>query len=145
MMMRLVPCFTAAAAMLLPVQAIAQPPSPAPVAPAPTNPTAQPPVSSSGGPSAIELIKLCLEGSGNGAVTNPVCTGYLAGFIGAVRISQTVSEDFPICLPEQGLSNLQVINEVSAYLEQNQEQLQRSARSVFFLVLTQKFPCADPG
>lgn len=99
------------------------------------------PVSNSGGPSAVELIKLCFEGTAGGTVTNPICTGYLAGFIGALRIAQTVSDDFPICLPEQGLTNLQVVNDVSGYLEQNQDQLQRSARSVFFLVMTNKYPC----
>lgn len=98
-----------------------------------------------GGPTAIELIKLCLEGTASGSVSNPVCTGYLAGFIGAVRIAQTVSTDFPICLPEQGITNLQIVNDVSAYLEQNQDQLQRSARSIFFLVLTQKYPCPQPS
>src|SRR3546814_4932899 len=69
-------------------------------------------------------------------------TGYLAGFIGALRIAETVSEDFPICLPEHGLTNLQVVNDVYSYLEQNQDQLQRSARSVFLLVMTNKYPCA---
>jgi hypothetical protein len=107
-------------------------------------PPPPPPMSNSGGPSAVELIKLCLEGAAGGTVTNPICTGYLAGFIGALRIAQTVSDDFPICLPEQGLTNLQVVNDVSGYLELNQGQLQRSARSVFFLVMTNKYPCEAP-
>src|SRR3546814_12681069 len=116
------------ATLLFAVPAIAQStqePSAAPAAAAPP--------SSTGGPSAVELIKLCLESAASGSVSNAVCTGYLAGFIGALRIAETVSEDFPICLPEHGLTNLQVVNDVSSYLEQNQDQLQRSARSVFFL------------
>src|SRR3546814_20312309 len=100
--------------------------------------------SSTGGPSAVEPIKLCLESAASGSVSNAVCTGYLAGFIGALRIAETVSEDFPICLPEHGLTNLKVVNDVSSYLEQNKDQLQRSARSVFFLVMTHKYPCAAP-
>ncbi|QAY80378.1 Rap1a/Tai family immunity protein [Sphingosinicella sp. BN140058] len=106
-------------------------------------PAAQP-AGRAGGPTAIELIKLCFEGTANGSVSNPVCQGYLAGAIGAIRISRTVSQDFPICLPEEGMSNLQVVNDVSAYLEQHEDQLQRSARSVLFLVLTELYPC-DQG
>lgn len=123
------------ATILFAVPAFAQVQSPPP----PTS------ASPSGGPTAIELIKLCFEGTASGSVANPVCTGYLAGFIGALRIAQTVSDDFPICLPEQGLTNLQVVNDVSKYLEANEDQLQRSARSVFFLVMTQRYPCQAPA
>lgn len=119
------------ATTLFAIPAFAQQQSPAPSQQASQN----------GGPTAIELIKLCFEGTANGSVSNPMCTGYLAGFIGALRIAQTVSDDFPICLPEHGLTNLQVVNDVSSYLEKNEGQLQRSARSVFFLVMTERYPC----
>src|SRR3546814_12547707 len=85
------------ATLLFAVPAIAQStqePSAAPAAAAPP--------SSTGGPSAVELIKLCLESAASGSVSNAVCTGYLAGFLGALRIAAPVSEDFPSCLPAPG-------------------------------------------
>src|SRR3546814_2075326 len=91
------------ATLLFAVPAIAQSPQEPSAAPA-----AAATPSSIGGPSAVELIKLCLESAASGSVSNAVCTGYLAGFIGALRIAEIVSEDFPICLPEHGPSNLQV-------------------------------------
>src|SRR3546814_14715896 len=87
------------ATLLFAVPAIAQStqePSAAPAAAAPP--------SSTGGPSAVELIKLCLESAASGSVSHSVCTGYLAGFIGALRIAATVSEDFRICPPAHGQS-----------------------------------------
>src|SRR3546814_1467589 len=78
------------ATLLFAVPAIAQStqePSAAPAAAAPP--------SSTGGPSAVELIKLCLESAASGSVSNAVCTGYLAGFIGALRIAETKSEEQP--------------------------------------------------
>lgn len=94
-----------------------------------------------GGPSAGELMNQCLAGISQGNVTNPVCTGYLAGFVGAVRIGQSVSADFPICLPEHGLSNTDIVASVTSYLSTNPSALSNSARSVFFLVLTNLYPC----
>src|SRR3546814_10651845 len=87
------------ATLLFAVPAIAQStqePSAAPAAAAPP--------SSTGGPLAVELIKLCLESAASGSVSNAVCTGYLAGFLGALRIARSAGQDFPICLPEHGIT-----------------------------------------
>jgi hypothetical protein len=90
-------------------------------------------------------MELCLKGANGDSITDPTCSGYLAGFIGALRISRTVSDDFPICLPEQGLTNGRVVAELSDFLEKNEAYLQRSARSVVFLVFTNRYPCPDGG
>jgi hypothetical protein len=95
----------------------------------------------SSGPSSLDLMKQCFDGSITGAISNPACIGYMAGFVGAVRISAGVGEGFPICLPETGLTNESIVSDVSAYLEDTPEALQKSARSVVFLVLSQRYPC----
>lgn len=94
-----------------------------------------------GGPSSLDLMRQCFEGSISGAISNASCVGYMAGFIGAVRISAGISKDYPICLPEAGLSNEAIVSDVSAYLEENTAALQKSARSVVFLVLSKRYPC----
>lgn len=109
---------------------------PAPIAPAaPAAPA---------GPTAGELVQQCYSNITNGLISDPVCTGYLAGFVGAVRIAETVSLDLPICLPEEAISNDSIMADVSAYLEENLENIDRSARSVVFLVLTKRYPCPEP-
>jgi hypothetical protein len=97
----------------------------------------------SGGPSSLDLMKQCFDGSISGSITSPSCVGYMAGFVGAVRISTSLGGDYPICLPESGLSNESIVSDVSGYLEENPAALQKSARSVVFLVLSQKYPCKD--
>lgn len=97
------------------------------------------------GPSAIDLMKQCFDGSISGGIVNPTCIGYMAGAIGAIRMAAQTSDQFPICLPENGLSNEAVVGDVSAYLEENTDSLQKSARSVLFLVLAQRHPCAKGG
>lgn len=97
------------------------------------------------GPSAIELMKQCFDGSISGGIVNPTCIGYMAGAIGAIRMAAQTTDQFPICLPENGLSNEAVVGDVSAYLEENTESLQKSARSVLFLVLAQRHPCGKGG
>lgn len=94
-----------------------------------------------GGPSSLDLMRQCFEGSISGSISNASCVGYMAGFVGAVRISAGISKDFPICLPEGGLSNEAIVSDVSAYLEENTAALQKSARSVVFLVLSKRYPC----
>ncbi len=96
-----------------------------------------------GGPSSLDLMKQCFDGSISGSIANPSCVGYMAGFIGAVRISGSIGPGYPICLPESGLSNESIVADVSAYLEENPPSLQKSARSVVFLVLSQRYPCAE--
>jgi len=95
----------------------------------------------SSGPSALDLMTQCFDGSISGRVVNPTCVGYLAGFIGALRISEQTAQGYPICLPEVGIANEDIVAEISGYLEQNPDALQKSARSVAFMVLAQKFPC----
>ena len=97
------------------------------------------------GPSSIDLMKQCFDGSISGSIVNPTCIGYMAGAIGAIRMAAQASETFPICLPEVGVTNESVVGDVSAYLEQNTDSLQKSARSVVFLVLSQRYPCAKQG
>lgn len=97
----------------------------------------------SGGPSSLDLMKQCFDGSISGSITSPSCVGYMAGYVGAVRISAGIGGDYPICLPESGLSNESIVSDVSAYLEENPAALQKSARSVVFLVLSQRYPCKD--
>lgn len=97
----------------------------------------------SGGPSSLDLMKQCFDGSISGSITSPSCVGYMAGYVGAVRISAGLGGDYPICLPESGLSNESIVSDVSAYLEENPAALQKSARSVVFLVLSQKYACKD--
>lgn len=99
----------------------------------------------SSGPSAFELMHHCLNGTQKGSISDPNCVGYLSGFVGAVRIAATVSEDFPICLPDRSIPNTEIVSDVSNYLEQNQDKLQASARSIVFLVLTLKHPCSNNG
>lgn len=94
-----------------------------------------------GGPSAGQLMQQCLTTISDGNINDPACTGYLAGFIGAIRIAKTVTNDFPICLPQQGVTNSQIVTDVSSYLENNPSHLTSSARSVVFHVLTEKYPC----
>jgi len=96
-----------------------------------------------GGPSSLDLMKQCFDGSISGSIANPSCVGYMAGFVGAVRISGTIGPGYPICLPESGLSNESIVSDVSAYLEENPPSLQKSARSVVFLVLSKRYPCAE--
>lgn len=98
----------------------------------------------SSGPSSLDLMKQCFDGSVSGSIVNAPCVGYLAGFVGAVRISANASKDFPICLPEAGLTNESIVADVSSYLEENPDSLQKSARSVVFLVLSKAYPC-DKG
>ena len=93
------------------------------------------------GPTALQLMTQCFDGSISGSITNGACIGYLAGFIGAVRIGADASPNFPICLPDAGLPNEAIVAEVSAYLEQNPDSLEKSARSVVFFVLSRRFPC----
>jgi hypothetical protein len=95
----------------------------------------------SSGPSSLDLMKQCFDGSVSGSIVNAPCVGYLAGFVGAVRISGSASKDFPICLPEAGLTNEAIVADVSSYLEENPDSLQKSARSVVFLVLSKAYPC----
>jgi hypothetical protein len=95
-----------------------------------------------GGPSALDLMKQCFDGSISGAIGNPSCVGYMAGFVGAIRISASIGPGYPICLPENGLSNESIVSDVSSYLEENAPSLQKSARSVVFLVLSKRYPCA---
>lgn len=95
-----------------------------------------------GGPSALDLMKQCFDGSISGAIGNPSCVGYMAGFVGAIRISASIGPGYPICLPESGLSNESIVSDVSSYLEENAPSLQKSARSVVFLVLSKRYPCA---
>lgn len=97
----------------------------------------------SGGPSSLDLMKQCFDGSISGSITSPSCVGYMAGFVGAVRISAGLGGGYPICLPESGLSNESIVSDVSGYLEENPAALQKSARSVVFLVLSQRYPCKD--
>lgn len=94
-----------------------------------------------GGPSSLDLMRQCFEGSISGSITSPSCVGYMAGFVGALRISASIDDKFPICLPEAGLSNEAIVSDVSAYLEENTAALQKSARSVVFLVLSKRYPC----
>jgi hypothetical protein len=86
-------------------------------------------------------MRQCFEGSISGSITSPSCVGYMAGFVGALRISASIDDKFPICLPEAGLSNEAIVSDVSAYLEENTAALQKSARSVVFLVLSKRYPC----
>lgn len=86
-------------------------------------------------------MKQCFDGTVSGSVVNPTCVGYLAGFIGAVRMSRQTVDGYPICLPEGGIANESIVSDVSSYLEENPDALQKSARSAFFLVLSQKYPC----
>lgn len=97
----------------------------------------------SGGPSALDLMKQCFDGSISGSIANPSCVGYMAGFVGAVRISASIGPGYPICLPEAGLANEAIVADVSSYLEENTAALQKSARSVVFLVLSQRYPCKE--
>lgn len=97
----------------------------------------------SSGPSALDLMTQCFEGSATGAIVNASCVGYLAGFVGAVRIGATTVPGYPVCLPEAGIPNEAIVSDVSGYLEQNPDALQKSARSVVFLVLSQKYPCGE--
>ena len=97
--------------------------------------------SAASGPSALDLMKQCFDGSIDGGVVNPTCVGYMAGAIGALRMAAQADEDFPICLPEDGLTNESVVSDMSSYLEANGDALQRSARSVLFLVLSKRHPC----
>ena len=98
--------------------------------------------SAASGPSALDLMKQCFDGSIDGGVVNPTCVGYMAGAIGALRMAAQADKDFPICLPEDGLTNESVVSDMSSYLEANGDALQRSARSVLFLVLSKRHPCA---
>ncbi len=95
----------------------------------------------SAGPSSLDLMKQCFEGSISGTIANPACVGYLAGYVGAVRMSAGVP-GFPICLPEGGLSNESIVADVSAYLENKTDALQKSARSVVFVVMSERYPCS---
>ena len=97
---------------------------------------------SGGGPTAGQLMQQCLSGVSQGSISDPTCTGYLAGFVGAIRIARTLDEEFPICLPEEGISNDTIVTQVSGHLAQNLEHLENSARSVVFLVLTESYPCS---
>lgn len=97
------------------------------------------------GPSSIDLMKQCFDGSISGSIVNPTCIGYMAGAIGAIRMASQASETFPVCLPESGITNESMVGEMSAYLEANGEALQKSARSVLFLVLAQRYPCEKTG
>jgi hypothetical protein len=85
-------------------------------------------------------MKQCFDGSISGTISNPACVGYLAGYVGAIRMSSGV-QGFPICLPEGGLSNESLVADVSAYLEAKPDALQKSARSVFFVVMSDRWPC----
>jgi hypothetical protein len=95
----------------------------------------------SAGPSSLDLMKQCFDGSISGTIANPACVGYIAGYVGAIRMSSGV-QGFPICLPEGGLSNESLVADVSAYLEAKPDSLQKSARSVFFVVMSDRYPCA---
>lgn len=95
----------------------------------------------SAGPSSLDLMKQCFDGSISGTIANPACVGYIAGYVGAIRMSSGV-QGFPICLPEGGLSNESLVADVSAYLEEKPDSLQKSARSVFFVVMSDRYPCA---
>jgi hypothetical protein len=97
------------------------------------------------GPSSIDLMKQCFDGSISGSIVNPTCVGYMAGAIGAIRMATQASDTFPICLPDSGITNESMVGEMSAYLEANGEALQKSARSVLFLVLAQRYPCEKPA
>lgn len=97
----------------------------------------------SAGPSSLDLMKQCFDGSISGTIANPACVGYIAGYVGAIRMSSGV-QGFPICLPEGGLSNESIVAEVSSYLEAKPDSLQKSARSVFFVVMSDRWPC-PPG
>lgn len=104
--------------------------------------TAQERPSANGGPTALQLIQTCAKGAESGTVVDPTCIGYMSGFVGAIRIAVTVSSDFPICLPEKGLSNTEMVSLYTNYLEKHEDLLQRSARSVMFLLFTERFPCS---
>lgn len=93
------------------------------------------------GPSSIDLMKQCFAGTDGITITNAPCVGYMAGYLGAVRISSSISEGFPICLPESGVTNEAVVSQVSEYLEDNPDALDKSARSVVFFVLASAYPC----
>jgi hypothetical protein len=97
----------------------------------------------SAGPSSLDLMKQCFDGSISGTIANPACVGYIAGYVGAIRMSSGV-QGFPVCLPEGGLSNESIVAEVSSYLEAKPDSLQKSARSVLFVVMSDRWPCA-PG
>lgn len=86
-------------------------------------------------------MKQCFDGSISGAIVDASCVGYISGYIGALRISASAVDVFPICLPEGGIPNEAVVSDVSAYLEANPDSLQKSARSVVFLVLSKRYPC----
>ena len=93
------------------------------------------------GPSSIDLMKQCFAGTDGITITNAPCVGYMAGYLGAVRISASISQGFPICLPENGITNEAVVSQVSDYLETNPDALDKSARSVVFFVLATAYPC----
>lgn len=94
------------------------------------------------GPSSIDLMKQCFAGTDGITITNAPCVGYMAGYLGAVRISASISDGFPICLPETGVTNEDIVAQVSEYLEVNPDALDKSARSVVFYVLASAYPCS---
>jgi len=101
-----------------------------------------PQIGPASGPSSIDLMKQCFAGTDGVTITNAPCVGYMAGYLGAVRISASISQGFPICLPESGVTNEVVVSQVSDYLEANPDALDKSARSVVFFVLANAYPCS---
>ena len=103
-------------------------------------PQAQSPASA--GPSSLDLMKQCFDGSISGSIQNASCVGYISGYVGAIRMASAAAQDFPVCLPETGIANEAIVSDVSSFLEENPESLQKSARSVVFVVLSKRYPCA---
>lgn len=110
-------------------------------------PTAANAQSQASGPTAADLLRLCVSSVEGGEIRDPMCQGYMAGYVGAIRASEPGPDegsDYPICLPDGSISNRDLVAGLSTYILGKPEVADRPARDVMFEMLASKAPCAAP-
>lgn len=98
----------------------------------------------SSGPTAADLLRTCMSNVEGGQIHDPTCQGYMAGYIGAIRVSEPGPDegsDYPICLPDGSITNRDLVAGLSAVILSKPESADHPARDVMFEMLVAKAPC----
>lgn len=95
--------------------------------------------------SAAELFWNC-TGTGaknevEAAAKSLMCLSYISGSFDMLRMMNDVLNLKAVCVPDDGLSNDQLIRVIVKWIESHPERMHETARSAVLSAMTEAFPC----